>query len=191
MFVDENRKFQLTNFKKGNKFVESDHNLTEIKLDIEFENKKTERKETFNLRDEYGQISFKELTTTTTRLTNSLNKSLPFQRTIKLWQKTVNSFIHQSFTKVRSTKRKFKENEVGHLIEQRKKLKMEMKNNPTEDNEKALQEIEANIATKTDDKLITNIKEAFGLMTGDDGAINVTGMWSLKKKKKAFPQIQY
>ena len=72
------------------------------------------------------------------------------------------------------------------MIEERKKLKLEVKNNPTEENEKVLEKKETEIATKTDENLLKNIRDAFGSLTGDDGGINITGMWSMKNK--LFPK---
>ena len=186
MFVDEKKEFQLTASKHKNKTIESDHNLIELKIDRTFNVTKPSRKEDFNLKDKDGQLCFKELTTTTSKFTNQLNVTVPFQEKIKLWQKTLNSFIHQSFTKIRGKKRKYKENEVGKLIEKRKKIKLEARKNPHEDDVATLEKIEDEIASKTDETLIKNIKEAFGSLTGDDGGINIMGMWSLKNK--LFPK---
>ena len=54
-----------------------------------------------------------------------------------------------SFPKIRHRKRKYKENNIGNLLETRKKLKLMV---PTSNTDKDIEEIEAKIVAKTEEK---------------------------------------
>ena len=88
-------------------------------------------------------------------------------------------------------KRKFKEDEIGYLIEKRKQLKT---NPRTDNNKQAIYEIEENIIQKTEDNYAERVLEALGTITGEDGKICHMGAWRQlskinpnKKKQILFP----
>ena len=86
-------------------------------------------------------------------------------------------------------KRKFKEDEIGYLIEKRKQLKT---NPRTDNNKQAIYEIEENIIQKTEDNYAERVLEALGTITGEDGKICHMGAWrqlskiNPNKKKPAY-----
>ena len=91
-----------------------------------------------------------------------------------MFEKTMNSIYHQAFPKLREKKRKFKEDDIRHLIEKRKKLKT----NPTSaQNEKAIDDIEDKILEKTQCIYAERVFEALGSMTGEDGKMCNLGAW--------------
>ena len=108
-----------------------------------------------------------------------------------MFEKTMNSIYHQAFPKIREKKRKFKEDEIGHLLEKKKKLKT---NPRTDDNKQEIDEIEEKIIKKTEDKYAERVFEALGTMTGEDGKICHMGAWRQlskinpnKKKQQLLP----
>ena len=86
----------------------------------------------------------------------------------------MNSIYHQAFPKIRDKKQKFKEDDVGLLIEKRKKLKS---NPSSEENFKAIDEIEEQILEKTEDSYAQRVFETIGDITGEDGKVNNLGVW--------------
>ena len=86
----------------------------------------------------------------------------------------MNSIYHQSFPKIRERKRKFTEDDIGFLTEQRKKLKL---NSSSDSNERHIEDIEEQILAKTEDIYAKRVIEAIGNMTGEDGKVNNMGAW--------------
>ena len=122
MLVDEDRKHILTRFYKRNgvvKIVESDHNVLILNISCQWDVKVVkERIEIFNLRNKKCQEKF----FLKTNDTNILSNSLEGRNVItggKNWIKSLKTFIHQSFKKIRLTGRK--ENiKVQNLLTDRK-----------------------------------------------------------------------
>ena len=63
-----------------------------------------------------------------------------------------------SCPKIRHRKRKYKENDIGNLLETRKKLKLMV---PTSNTDKDIEEIEAKIVAKTEEKCFKLILRLF------------------------------
>ena len=75
---------------------------------------------------------------------------------------------------------------MGKLLEERKKIKLDLVNNPSLQKEKEKDEIEAKIAKATESEYIKKVQETLGHMTGDDGGINTNSLW--KSKNKLIPR---
>ena len=88
-----------------------------------------------------------------------------------------------SFPTIRHRKRKYKENEVGTLLETRKKLKL-MASTAKRDDE--IEDIETKIAAKTEEKYSNLIRETLEDINGEDGRINGNGVW--KATRRIFPK---
>ena len=104
------------------------------------------------------------------------NQNSPFQTRAHRWQKCLKSYFHQTFQKIRPKKRKFAEDDAGHLLERRKKMKSEMAT--TEEMDK----IEIEIALKIEDTHYEKVKEHLGHITGENEKINTHGIWKTKNK---------
>ena len=102
-----------------------------------------------------------------------------------MWENQVQSFFHQSFPKIRHRKRKFREDEVGYLLEKRKRLKLGPK---TDDNDKKMDALENRIIEKIEGKYAKLVKETIGGYTGEDGKVSANGLW--KQTRKCYPKNQ-
>ena len=134
MHVDEKGEHQLSNFhgKKYNyKVTESDHSMIELKLNLEFQPMKPVRTEVYNFKSEDCNKYFEYLTTNTRQLSMCFENKLNFTEQMKQWQTNLKSCIFRSFPKIRSRKRKFCESHVGQLMEERKRIKLELATNPS------------------------------------------------------------
>ena len=124
MKIDKERKFTLTNFckkKKGNKAKSTDHNPIYVDFSMKFQRQVEERKTFFNYKDEASMKKFRILTSKTTKLTNCFKTNEPFAKQVKKWEKTLQSFIHQCFKKIRKTDRNIKNTKTSQLLEVRRK----------------------------------------------------------------------
>ena len=183
MHVDEHGEHQLSNFygiQHNRKVTESDHAKIELKLNLQCTPMKPTRTETFNFKSDECQKSFKSLTTHTRQFTMCFENTDDFPVQVKNWQRNLKSSIAQSFYKIRSRKRKFSDTIVGKLIEERKRIKLDLVNNPSLQKEKEKVEVEAKIAEATESQYMTKIQETLGHMTGDDGGVNTNGFWKAK-----------
>ena len=183
MHVDEKGEHQLSNFnciRNRGKVTESDHAKVEIKLDIQFPHSRPVRNEFYNFKSEDCHKYFQELTTNTKRFTTCFSSSESFPVQIKKWEKSLKSCIFQCFPKIRSKKRKFSESKVGKLLEERKRLKLELITNPTDENKNRKRHIEENIFYETEMAFMTKVQETLGHITGDDGGISTHGLWKAK-----------
>ena len=75
--------------------------------------------------------------------------------------------------------------EIGFLIEKRKKLKL---NPETEENSREIAQTEEEIVAKTQHKYERVVRETIGEITGEDGKINANGLW--KETRKIFPKFK-
>ena len=135
MHVDELGEHQLSNFngiRHNKKVTESDHAKIQLNLDIQFPQLKPVRNEAYNYKSEVCQKYFHNLTNYTTRFSKCFENTSSFPEQIKKWQSNLKSCIVQSFQKIRSRKRQFCETIVGKLIEERKKIKLDLSINPSE-----------------------------------------------------------
>ena len=186
MEVDHDRKYKLTNFKakkyKG-KVTESDHHPVILVLDLSVPQIKPEKISFRNMKDPKGQMKFFHMTNQSVKMRESFSTNKTFEHEIALWDKQVKSCMYRTFPKIRHKKRKFKEDDIGFLIEQRKKLKL---NEDSQENQKKLEEIEEKIVNKTESKYAEKVKDALGEITGEDGKLNEHGIW--KTLKRIFPK---
>ena len=153
MHVDEQGEHQLSNFngiKHNQKVTESDHAKVELILNIQFPQARPTRNEAYNYKSEECQKYFYNLTTNTRKLSMCFKNTQTFSDQVKEWERNLKSCIIQSFKKIRSRKRKFCETEVGKLLEDRKRIKLELKTDPTDHNETKKKEIERKISEVTE-----------------------------------------
>ena len=66
-------------------------------------------------------------------------------------------------------------------MEQRKKIKLDLAKNPSDENLYKKQEIEIKISEETETKFMQNVQETLGHITGEDGGISTHGLWRAKK----------
>ena len=185
MTINHMRNYGLSNFKAKNitgKVTFTDHHPVILELDLLIPTVKTVRKCQYNFKDKEGQTLFYHMTDNTSKLEIALSTVGTFQTQVKLWEKQLNSFIYQSFPKIRHRKRKFEEDEVGFLLEARKKLK---RNTPTAQTEIDIDELEIRIAAKTEHQYNKIVNETLGGITGEDGKFNGNGLW--KQTRHIFP----
>ena len=181
--VDEQGTHKLTNFngiRNNSKLTESDHAILELHLDLEFPIIKPVRKEFFNFKNIEGQYKFIQITQNSKKLSECFADGTPYHIQFNKWQHTLNSIVVQCFPKIRTRKRKFIDTECGQMFEKRKLLKLELTENDNQDIRSKLDNIELDIARKIDGQFRSKIQNTLGHITGDDGAINTNGMWSLK-----------
>ena len=146
-------------------------------MDLNIPIKKFPRNVHFNFRYENGQKDFYKMTQNfKSLLTCFQNQNQPFQTQVKKWEKCLKGYFHQTFQKVRPKKKKFTEDDVGPMLDKRKRMKMEKAN--TEE----LEEIELEIASKIENKHLETVNEHIGHVTGEDGNINTHGIWQTKIK---------
>ena len=193
MKVDHEGKFTLTNFnakKRIQRTINSDHHPIILTLDLSIPTHQPKRETHFNFKDPEGQVKFFNMTDQNSKLTEIFSSNKTFEKQIIQWEKNVKSVFHQTFSKVRQKKRKFREDEVGFIIEQINKIKMKPTN---PENEKDIEILENKIIEKTEESFAKRIKEALGNFTGEDGGINHYGMWKEMEKvnpnRKKQPQI--
>ena len=179
MHVDEKGEHQLTNFygrRHNKKVTESDHAKVELHINIQFELAKPIRNEAYNFKNQECQQYFKMLTTNTKKFSTCFEGTESFLNQVNTWQKNLKSCIAQSFHKIRSRKRKFSESEVGQLLETRKRIKLELSVNPSDQKEKEKADIETKISEATEHQFMRKVHETLGHITGDDGGINTNGV---------------
>ena len=135
MKIDEQRLHVLTNFnpiRRGGRAIESDHNTEILELNLQFDRKKTDRRELFNFRNGECQEAFFKVTSETTKLSECFSNNLAFPDQAKKWNKELNNIFHLSFRKVRVVEGKIKENGGTKLLEERKSLKKKLANSTDE-----------------------------------------------------------
>ena len=81
----------------------------------------------FNFKNVECQKVFQNLTSQTSKFTECFENNFNFKDQALKWNKTLNSFCHQSFKKVRITPNVPKITKVTELMEDRKSLKQKMK----------------------------------------------------------------
>ena len=99
---------------------------------------------------------------------------------MKVWEHKLKSHVIQAFPKIRSTKRKFSDTETGKLLEERKRIKLEIKAHPSEESEGILSEIEHKVAVQISDNYRQEINKTMGHLTAEDGAVSHQGIWKVK-----------
>ena len=69
---------------------------------------------------------------------------------------------------------------MGKLLEERKRIKLDLLNNPSIEKENKKTEVEAKIAEATELQYMKKVQETLSHITGDDGGINTNGLWKAK-----------
>ena len=183
MVVDEQGIHQLTKFShKHDKVTETDHSTVLLHINLKFQRLKPQRIEEYNFRSTECQNYFNVLTTQTEQLSKCFENSKTFSEQTTDFENKLKNNISQSFYKIRSRKRKFDETNVGKMLERRKKLKIEVAENPTDEATKQLKDIETKIAKETEHQFSKKVKENLGHLTGDDGGISTNGLWNAKNR---------
>ena len=180
MHVDVQGENQLTNFRGINhrgKITESDHAKIEIDVSLQYEVKKPLRVEAYNFKDVDSQKVFKEITSISNSLSDCFKSMEPFQKQIKKWEHVLKSHVVTAFPKIRSRKRKFCETDIGLMLEERKKLKLEMNPNIVK-----IDNLERDIAIKSSENYVTQIREIMGHLKGEDGGVSHHGVWKAKNR---------
>ena len=121
-----------------------------------------------------------DITTNTNRLSTCFLSDEPFEKQLNKWEHEVKTHIIRAFPKIRSKKRKFSDTETGRLFEERKRIKLSVKENPTDQNHLKLAEIDEKIANKIAEKYKSEIFETMGHLTAEDGGISHHGVWKAK-----------
>ena len=103
--------------------------------------------------------------------------NLPFEEQTKNWEKTLNSFFHQSFKKIRVTGGKVVETKVSKLMDKELKFRIKLKN---EDLEEELAQIEKEIALECAEENRKKVIEGFKTMADNSGSVNTHGMWNVR-----------
>ena len=192
MIVDQERDHCLTNFnpaKIGQKVKESDHNPLIMELQMKYHQSRPDRVELFNFKNIECQEVFRNLTNQTTKFTGCFENNDSFEIQSKTWKKTLWSFFHQSFKKVRLTEEgRVRVDPISNLLEKRKELKKQIKDNDDDESlENELQEMEKEIAKATEEENKEIIMNNFKTLGDRHDTVNINGMWGLKKK--LFPKI--
>ena len=183
MNVDEKCEHQLTNFygiRNRGKVTESDHCKIELKLNLQFPQAKPSRTEVYNFKSDECQKRFRELITNTRKFSMCFEGEDNFVDQIKRWERNLKRCIVQSFPKIRSRKRHFSESNVGKLLEERKRMKLDILTNPSKLNTDNKRDIEDKIARATEVDYMKKVQEVLGHIEGDDGGVNTHGLWKAK-----------
>ena len=183
MHVDEHGEHQLTNFysiQNRGKTTESDHSKVELKLNLQFPQAKPVRTEAYNYKSDECKKYFRHLTRNTRKFSMCFEGEEKFPEQIISWERNLKRCIIQSFPKIRSRKRKFSETEIGKLLEERKKIKLELLATPSEQLEKKKTDIENTIAKATEVEYMQKVEKVLGHIEGDDGGVNTNGLWKAK-----------
>ena len=196
MKVDEDRELNLINlaqFKKNSRMIESDHNGLVVDMDLGMGKNKPIREEIFNLRNKKCQEAFYEETEKNEELLKSFRSNLPLEIESMRWKKAFTNILHKCFKKVRIVKKK-KMNKSDELLQERVKMKNEMKSPVIEEEmrrkiEERIRQIEVELGEEVvndNHKVIVDTINQLG--GGND--LNGSGrkkIWSLLKNK--FPKI--
>ena len=176
MKIDHNQKYGLLNFrakKESGKVTMSDHHPVILTLDLSIPKEKPIRRSFLNFRNTEGQMMFHNMTKNKSELSEIFSTPVTFQSQVKVWERKFKSCVFKSFPKICHRRRKFRVDEVGHLIEKQKKLRLDP---ATAQNEKEIDKIEEQIVQKTEMKYSQLVKETIGEITGENGKINSNGL---------------
>ena len=195
MIIDEDRSFCLSNFAqygKNKRVIETDHNGEILEMNLEFEKRKPERVEIFNLRNKACQQVFYEETTDNSQLLEIFQTDLPFEIQSKKWFKTFNSILHKCFRKVRIVNNKKKEMTASqNLMRERITLKNNVKSDTIDEDMKEkilqrIQEIEKEIGDEVAEENVKEIVDTIKSLGGDEVSLGGDGrkqMWKILKRK--------
>ena len=140
---------------------------------LDYESSKPQRVEIYNLKDKKGQLLFKEATSQTSLFSECLEENIPLSQQVDKWIATLNSFIRQSFKKIRVRKNNNKKIKASEKINERNHEAKNYKDTKLLDDKIA--EI---LAKEQRDKVL----EHFQHLEGDSDGINRNGMWKVIRK---------
>ena len=103
MVIDEEKVFELSNYKCKDKVVHSNHNSLITYLNFNFDPIKPERKEIFNFRDEDSRTKYRKSTSIKGIFTNIFKTNLSFENQVEKWMKQLKKTIRSCFKKIRIT----------------------------------------------------------------------------------------
>ena len=158
----------------------------ELLLNIEAPVVRPEREQMFNFKDNFGQLTFREITNSSAKLRKSFKYEGVFLEKAAKFHKTLQDVFQQSFKKVRGTKRKMHLTEIDLLMNERKRIKSDKKDK-TGQNINSLENIEKNIAKKISEKNRNKIMKSFQEIANSDDSCNTLGMW--RQVRKVFPKV--
>ena len=186
MRVDEEEQYVLTNFVQKNKnkgVKKSDHRTLILDLNIQFTKIKPDLKEVFNFKSEYCQNKFKTITEQETKLVECLNSDIALEEKAKIWQKTLESVFHKSFTKIRVKNSKKKSNSQDTmLISERKSLLKQIARKPNDEATTRLTEIEDQLCETYFKSETSNMKEKLNLAFKNDSTNGTKSAWTIYRK---------
>ena len=78
---------------------------------------------------------------------------------------------------------------MGKLLEERKRIKLDLAASYSEEKEQLKNYIEHKISEATEVDFMKRVKETLGHIQGDDGGINNNGVW--KAKNNLFPKDKH
>ena len=126
------------------------------------------------------------LTSKTQEFTNCFKDNSTFEKQAFKWRKTLDSFFHQAFKKVRiSNKARKKNSTLSIHLDRRSSLKKKQELNEKEEEE--LFQLDGLIARECEEENRSKVVDNFKEMNGGDGNINHQGVWKVKRKQ--FPKI--
>ena len=160
--------------------TETDHAKVEIDLNLKFEVIKPQRKEAYDFKSTECQALFKEITSNTQRRSSCFLSGEPFQKQVKQWEHELKTHIIMAFPKIRSKKQKFADTETGRLLEERKRIKLTDKIEPSEENAEKIAALENQIANKISERYRKDIESTMGHLTAEDGGVSHHRVWRAK-----------
>ena len=190
MFIDEKRESPLTNFSnliRRKKITETDHNKLELFLSIKAPFTKPKREELFNFKTKHGQFLFKNHSSNSKTLQNCFKTDRKLEDQALTFEKEINNIFHQSFQKIRGTKRKKENQEIDLLLNERKRIKMKTTDPKNKTVQNELEKVDKTIAKLISDQNRNKINKIFLSIANSEDSCNTLGMW--KQVKKIFPKV--
>ena len=182
MVIDEHKKHILTNYKQskyGGKATDSDHFTEYMDINLEIIPDKPKRREIFNFKNKRCQETFKNITTKTTDFSRCFENDLPFKKQIERWRKTLKSYCHSAFKKIRIIDKKQGKpinKQLAKLIDKRNKMKKDVHSNL------AIKEIEEDISILEAEMNRDFIIKTFKKFSNNPENVNLAEMWKVLKK---------
>ena len=148
---------------------------------------KPHREELFDFKSVAGQKIFCEITNNSEKLRKSFRTDEDFIKQTANFENTLKGVFHRSFKKIRGTKRKQDKSEVQGLMQERKKIKTEIKTSPNCEAQNRLGQVEQNLASLLSNKNRNRVNEILQNIANSDNSCNTLGM--RKQVKKLFPKV--
>ena len=191
--IDEDRNnvlHRIIKNRNGSKVVNSDHNILHCKFSVTFTRKPIRiNNEFFNFKCEEGIKKFVTETSTNTDLSECFYHG-DFKHGSSKFFKTLKSKLHKCFKKIRIRQgiaHTAGNKTIQDKLKKRRELKVFLKNNKcTEDVQETtkleIEEIEAELAVEVADKNAKFVNEVLENVEDEEGRLNHTGFWKIKKK---------